>query len=81
MELKDLLVNLEFNSYICSMCDKKVYPIIKNVDLENLTLESEQTKYDLRGGLGNKILKDNICPICMAKSKSYVDTMTKIKML
>ena len=49
-------------SYKCNCCGKLIEPKISTKNGETI---SKIEKGEIRGGLGNKILKDNICTECM----------------
>lgn len=61
---KDMIKYLCSESYMCSVCGDKIYPIIKNLDLESNCMDVEINKNQFRGGIGNKIIQDNICNGC-----------------
>jgi DNA-directed RNA polymerase subunit RPC12/RpoP len=63
----DVLSAIESASYICSMCKQKVYPSIDNVDFKEETISLSNDMYDFRGGLGDKVLADHVCPECAKK--------------
>ena len=56
---QELYKQIKQNTYICSCCGNIIFPIIKDNDIY-------QEKTDMRGGIGNKILKRNICNGCVS---------------
>ncbi len=69
ISLKDAIDNaanlfhktIENNTFTCEICRKTIIPKV-TVNGHVISVESERT--ELRGGLGNKILKRNICSEC-----------------
>ncbi len=69
ISLKDALDNaanlfykaLEDNTFVCEICGKTIAPKV-TANEHGIFVESDRT--ELRGGLGNKILKSNVCPEC-----------------
>lgn len=62
--------------YICSRCGKIIFPkasIIKD------TINFDAKSYNVRGGLGNKVLKDNICEECHEEFKKGLAGFTARK--
>lgn len=65
MKFNEELYNLiKQNTYICSCCGNIIFPAIKNNEIS-------QDKNNIRGGLGNKILKENVCNECVNKFAIY----------
>ncbi|MBY6842878.1 hypothetical protein [Clostridium botulinum] len=63
--LKKLLEEYNEQVYICSKCGRIVFPTVKiNDDKVDFLIN----KGCVSGGLGNKILKDNICSVCIEVS-------------
>ena len=59
--LNQLLKEYISNSYTCSSCNKIIYP---EVSIANNEFEFNINKSTINGGIGSKILKDNICDRC-----------------
>jgi len=49
-------------SYTCSCCGKLIKP---KVSIINDEATSKIDKYEIKGGIGNKTLKNNICSECI----------------
>lgn len=76
----EILQAIDSNTFICSMCGKKIYPVITDVDLEKETMSTVTSNNQIRGGLGNGVLKNNICDQCVSKSVEFAENMTRLKM-
>lgn len=57
-------VNRTKCGYVCSVCGKKILPKIRQVGQE-LVCELEDGQ--IRGGLGNKVIKNHVCRDCIEK--------------
>lgn len=64
--------SIKEQAYICSHCGKIIFP---QVDWENK--EINQDKCQIRGGIGNKIMKDNICRQCAKDTVLIADMLSK----
>lgn len=70
--LKTLLKFIQDSSYRCNLCGEIIYPTITGVDFESESISIATDKHDARGGLGNKILMDNICPECAKRATLFL---------
>ncbi|HCL4455175.1 TPA: hypothetical protein N2D10_003202 [Clostridium botulinum] len=61
-DLKELFEEYNEQVYICSKCGRIVFPTLK---FNNDKISFVTNKGCIRGGVGNMILKDDICPTCM----------------
>ena len=76
-QLSAIFENYNSQCYICSKCGKIIFPIVSiNNDEVNFSTEIGE----VRSGIGNKIVKDNICKDCIDKTLKFASDMTKIKM-
>lgn len=64
MSAKDLLYYFVGQSYTCLICHKIIYPMITEIKVNPISLSLTQDKTQARGGRGNKVKLDNICPEC-----------------
>lgn len=64
MSAKDLLYYIVGQSYACSICHKIIYPKITEIKVHPISLSLTQDKTQARGGIGNNVIKDNVCPEC-----------------
>lgn len=60
----DILNAIDSNSYTCPICKRKIYPKIDDVDFSNETISLSNDMCDFRGGLGNKVMTNKVCPEC-----------------
>ena len=64
--------------YVCSKCGEIIFPDITQND--DGTINTSIEKSQIRGGLGNKVVKDNICNNCLEKSRFDISPkMDKIR--
>ena len=63
LNIVDMIESFKSYQFICSMCGKIVSPEVK-VNQDG-TLEMTSETGELRGGLGNKVIKNHICNKCM----------------
>jgi len=64
MNAKDLLYFILGQSYTCSICHQVIYPIITEINVSPISISLSQDKTQSRGGIGDKLLQDNICVQC-----------------
>jgi hypothetical protein len=65
INIVDIIEVFKSQQFICSMCEKIVSPEVK-VNQDGM-LEMTSETGELRGGLGNKVIKNHICSECMKK--------------
>lgn len=65
-QLENVLKVYKNSTYICSVCGNIIFP---KVEFENGKVNMTTESCDLRGGLGNQILKKNVCKSCKDKLK------------
>jgi hypothetical protein len=70
MSAKDLLYHILGQSYLCPICHKVIYPTITEINVHPISLSLSQDKTQARGGVGNKIIQDNVCCECSKAFKS-----------
>ena len=73
MSAEDLLCHIKEQSYTCSICHKTIYPAITEININPISLSLSQDKTQARGGTGNKIIKDNVCPDCIKKMNGEIE--------
>lgn len=61
-----ILNHYKSSCYICSHCGKIIFP---KVEFTNNYFKFSSEKASCYGGLGNKKIKDNICPECTKQSQ------------
>lgn len=65
-KLTTLYEVIKQNTYICSHCGKIIFPIVKTCD--DGSMDVCKDVYEVRGGLGNRVVRDNICKECYEMS-------------
>ena len=65
----DIIEAFKSQQFICSMCGKIISPEVKINNDGAIEMASETG--ELRGGLGNQVIKDHICSKCM-KNISFI---------
>ena len=63
-QLESVLKVYKNSTYICSVCGNIIFP---KVEFENGKVDVTTESCDLRGGLGNQVLKKNVCKSCKDK--------------
>ena len=63
INIVDIIETFKSQQFICSMCEKIISPEVK-VNQDS-TIEVTSETGELRGGLGNKVIKNHICSECM----------------
>lgn len=69
LNINDIIETFKSQQFICSMCGKIISPEVK-VNQDG-SIEMTNETGELRGGLGNKIIKNHICSECM-KNISFI---------
>ncbi|BAO04721.1 uncharacterized protein CBO05P1_002 [Clostridium botulinum B str. Osaka05] len=64
-DFKKLLEEYSKQVYICSKCGRIIFP---KLEFNNDKISFVTNKGCVSGGLGNKVLKDNICSVCIEAS-------------
>lgn len=66
----DLFLQLyESGTFVCDVCGETIYPKVL-VNCHGIFVES--TKSEIRGGLGNYVLKKNVCESCEQEMRSGI---------
>lgn len=65
INIVDIIEAFKFNQFICSVCGKIVSPEVKVNQYGIIEMASETV--EIRGGLGNKVIKPHICSECSKK--------------
>ena len=63
LNINDVIEIFKSQQFICSMCGKIISPEVKMNQDGSIEMTSETGK--LRGGFGNKVIKDRVCSECM----------------
>ncbi len=69
INIVDIIETFKSQQFICSICGKIISPEVK-VNQDG-TIEMTSETGELRGGLGNKVIKNHICGKCM-KNISFI---------
>jgi hypothetical protein len=69
LNIVDIIETFKTQQFICSMCGKIISPEVK-VNQDGAIEVTSETG-ELRGGLGNKVIKSHICGECM-KNISFI---------
>ena len=63
LNINDVIKIFKSQQFICSMCGKIISPEVKMNQDGSIEMTSETG--ELRGGFGNKVIKDRVCSECM----------------
>ena len=74
LNITDIIEAFKSQQFVCSMCGKVVSPEVKVNQDGAIEMTSETG--EIRGGLGNKVIKNHICIKCM-KNVSFIDKENK----
>lgn len=69
-ETAELLKWFNAGTFICNMCGRIIYPKV-TIDRYGISVVDERA--EIRGGLGNHILKKNVCNECIHKMQIMKD--------
>lgn len=70
LDINDIIEIFKSQQFVCSMCGTVVSPEVK-VN-QNGAIEMTSETGEIRGGLGNKVIKNHVCIKCM-KNVSFID--------
>lgn len=69
INIVDIIETFKSQQFICSMCGKVISPEVKVNQDGSIEMTSETG--EIRGGLGNKVIKNHVCSKCM-KNISFI---------